>query len=139
MSSLAAEREAALLATLLLDRPAALDPVLLLFEFCPLSVELFLHLAVSGVQLFFALLELGLFLLDLLLEDHLHLELHLGQLLLVQRSFLFLLDGWVDLLEHTRILGHTHGGKLVGSVVLVEEVVGVLLQLFHVSSDEHLS
>ena len=59
--------------------------------------------------------------------------------MLVQCALLFLLDRRVDLLEHTRILGDTHLDELVGAVVLVEEVVGVLLEFFHVCANAHLS
>ncbi len=93
----------------------------------------------TSVQLFFALLELGLLLRDLLLEDHLHLGLHLGELLLVQGALLLLLDGRVDLLEDAGILGDTHSDELVRSVVLVEGIVGMLLELLHVGADEHLA
>lgn len=50
-----------------------------------------------------------------------------------------MLDRWVDLLEDTWILGNTHLGELLGPVVLVKRVVGMLLELFHVGADEHLS
>ena len=93
----------------------------------------------SGVEFVFALFELAFFFGDLLLEDHLHLGLHLGELLLVQGALLFLLDGGVDLLENAGVLGNTHEGELVGTVVLVQEVVGVLLELLHVGADEHLA
>lgn len=107
--SLASEGEATLLLGGLVDSgPAALDAVLLLLELLALAVELLLHLAVTGVELLFALLELALLLRHLLLEDHLHLELHLGEFLLVQAALLFLLDGRVDLLEDARVLGNTH-------------------------------
>ena len=124
---------------LLVQRPSALDSRLLLLELESVPIELLLHLAVAGVQLFFALLELGLLLGHLLLEDHLHLGFHLGELLLVQGALLFLLDGGVDLLEDAGVLGDTHGDELVRSVVLVQVVVGVLLELLHVGTDEHLA
>ena len=54
-------------------------------------------------------------------------------------ALLLLLDSWVDLLEDTWILCDTHGGELLGSVVLVQGVVGMLLQLLHVCADEHLA
>ena len=113
--------------------------VLFLLEFCSLALELVLHLTMTGVELLFALLELALLFVHLLLEDHLHFGLHLGQLLLVQSALLFLLHGRVDLLEHAGVLRHTHLNELVGTVVLVQEVVGVLLELFHVGADQHLS
>ncbi|KAI3475748.1 hypothetical protein L1887_62826 [Cichorium endivia] len=137
--ALASEGEAALLLGGRVDGPAALDAGLLLLELLALAVELLLHLAVAGVELLLALLQLALLLRHLLLEDHLHLELHLGQLLLVQRALLLLLDGRVDLLEDAGVLRDAHGGELVGAVVLVQEVVGVLLELLHVRADEHLA
>ena len=93
----------------------------------------------ASVQLLFALLQLALLLGNLLLEDHLHLGFHLGKLLLVQCALLFLLDSWVDLLEYAWILSNTHSGELLGSVVLVESIVRVLLELLHVCSDQHLA
>ncbi|KAI6757469.1 hypothetical protein HG531_003294 [Fusarium graminearum] len=54
-------------------------------------------------------------------------------------ALLLLLDSGVDLLEHAGVLRHTHSKQLVGTVVLVKLVVGVLLELLHVCSDEHLS
>ena len=57
----------------------------------------------------------------------------------MQSALLFLLDGRVDLLEHAWVLSNTHLGELVGAVVLVQEVVGVLLELFHVCADQHLA
>ena len=57
----------------------------------------------------------------------------------MESALLLLLDGGVDLLEYAGVLGHTHGGKLVRTVVLVQVVVGVLLELLHVCPDEHLS
>jgi hypothetical protein len=136
--SLATDREALSLA-LLFDRSARLDATLLLLELVLLLVQLFPHLAMTGVQLLFALLELVFLLLDLLLEDHLHLALHLLQLLLVQRAFLLLLGCRVDLLEDRRILLHAHRLELARTVVLVERVVGVFFELLHVCSDEHLT
>lgn len=132
------ERETLPLA-FLLDRPSALDSRLLLLKLQSLAFQLLLHLSVSGVQLFFALLQLGLLLGHLLLEDHLHLCLHLGELLLVESTLLLLLDSRVDLLENTRVLRDAHLDELVCSVVLVEGVVGVLLEFLHVRSDEHLA
>lgn len=93
----------------------------------------------SGIEFVFALFELAFFFGDLLLEDHLHFGFHLGQLLLVQGALLLLLDGGVDLLEDAGVLGNTHQGELVGPVVLVQEVVGVLLELLHVGADQHLA
>lgn len=92
-----------------------------------------------GIEFVFALFELAFFFRDLLLEDHLHFGFHLGQLLLVQSALLLLLDGRVDLLEDAGVLGNTHQGELVGPVVLVQEVVGVLLELLHVGADQHLA
>lgn len=125
--------------SLLFQRAAALDPGFLLLELHALAFELLLHLAMTGIQLLFTLLQLALLLRNLLLEDHLHLSLHLRELLLVQAALLLLLDGWVDLLEHTWILSNTHSGELLGTIVLVECVVGVLLELLHVSADKHLA
>lgn len=124
---------------LLFQRPAGFDACLLLLELCSLSVELVLHLLVTSVELLFALSQLALLLVDLLLEDHLHLHLHLLELLLVQRALLLLLDRRVDLLEHAGVLLDTHCCELLRAVVLVENVVGVLLELFHMSADKHLS
>lgn len=124
---------------LLLEWPSALDSRLLLLELHPLTIELLLHLAMTGVEFFFALLQFRLLLGNLLLEDHLHLSLHLGKLLLVEGTLLLLLDGGIDLLEDAGVLRHAHGDELVGTVVLVEVVVGVLLELLHVSADKHLS
>lgn len=84
-------------------RATTLDPALLLLEIGTLLVQVFFHLAVTGVQLFLALLELLLLLRDLLLEHHPHLALHLLQLLFVERPLLFLLGGWVDLAEYSRV------------------------------------
>ena len=133
------QREACLLPALLLDGTTALDTRLLLLELRALTIKLFAHFAVARVEFLFGLLELVLFLLHLLLEDHLHLELHLGEFLLVQGALFLLLDGRVDLLEHARVLRHAHCGELVGPVVLVEEVVGVLLEFLHVCADQHLA
>ncbi len=85
------------------------------------------------------MLELALLFLHLLLEDHLHLGLHLGELLLVQSALLLLLDSRVDLLEDAGVLRNTHSNKLVGTVVFIEGVVGMLLELLHVGADEHLA
>lgn len=57
----------------------------------------------------------------------------------MEGTLLLLLDSRVDLLENTGVLRHAHGEQLVGTVVLVELIVGVLLELLHVCSDEHLS
>lgn len=135
---LLAEREALSLA-LLLDRPATFETGLLLVQLHPLPLQLVLHLAVPRVEFVLALFQLALLLGHLLLEDHLHLGLHLGELLLVQGALLLLLDRRVDLLEHAGVLGDTHLGELVGAVVLVEGVVGVLLELLHVGADQHLA
>lgn len=129
----------ALSLSFLFDGSSTFQAGLLLLQLRTLPFQLLLHLAVSGVQFFLALLQLALLLLDLLLEYHLHLCLHLGELLLVQSSLLLLLDCRVDLLEHAWVLGDSHLGKLLGTVVLVENVVGVLLELFHVIADEHLA
>lgn len=123
---------------LLLQRPATLEARLLLFQLLALALELVLHLAMTSVQLLLTLLELGFLLGDLLLEHELHLGLHLGELLVVQGTLLLLLHSRVDLLEHARILRDTHLQQLVGAVVLVENVVGVLLELLHVRADKHL-
>lgn len=93
----------------------------------------------ASVELFFALLELGLLFCDLLLEDHLHLGLHLGELGLVQCTVLCELDGGVDFLEDGVVLDDTHRGELLRSPVFVKDIVGVLPELFHVCPDEHLS
>ena len=93
----------------------------------------------TGVQLLFALSKLALLLRHLLLEHHLHLHLHLLELGLVQRALLLLLDSRVDLLEHAGVLLDAHLCKFLGTVVLVQSIVGVLLELFHVRADEHLS
>lgn len=45
----------------------------------------------------------------------------------------------LDLLEYTVILGDTHGEKFLGTVILVQDVVGVFPQLLHVRANEHLS
>ena len=124
--------------SLLFQRTSALDSRLLLLKLHALAFEL-LHLAMAGVQLLFTLLQLALLFGNLLLEDHLHLSLHLGKLLLVQAALLLLFDSWVDLLEHTWILSNTHSSELLGTVVLVESVVGVLLELLHVCADKHLA
>lgn len=57
----------------------------------------------------------------------------------MQLSFLGLLDSRVGLLEYALVLGNTHRFELLRSVILVQDVVGVFAQLFHVRSDEHLS
>jgi hypothetical protein len=132
------EREALSLA-LLFDRSALLDTRLLLLQFGSLTLKLIFHLPMTSKELFLALLQLALFLLDLLLEDHLHLGLHLRELLLVQGPLFFLLDGRVHLLKDAGILRNTHLDELVGTIVLVERIVSVLLEFFHVRSDEHLS
>ena len=92
----------------------------------------------SSVELLFTLLKLALLLRHLLLEDHLHLALHLGQLLFMEGALFLLLDRRVDLLEDAGILLNTHLRQLVGSVILVQRVVRVLLELLHVRADEHL-
>lgn len=125
--------------SLLFQRTSALDPRLLLLKLHALALKLLLHLAMAGVQLLFTLLQLALLLSNLLLEDHLHLSLHLGKLLFVQAALLLLFDSWVDLLEHTWILSDTHSGELLGTVILVESVVGVLFELLHVCADKHLA
>ena len=133
-----AERELVPLA-LLFQRSSALDAGFLLLEFASLSLELFFHLPMPGVQLFLALLEFALLLGNLLLEDHLHFALHLLQLLFVQSALLLLLDSRVDLLEHARVLSNTHLRELVRAVILVKRIVCMFLELFHVCSDKHLS
>lgn len=125
--------------SLLFQRAPALDSRLLLLELHALAFELLLHFAMTGVQLLFTLLQLALLFGNLLLEDHLHLSLHLGKFLLVQAALLLLLDSRVDLLKHTWILSNTHTGELLGTVVLVESIVGVLLKLLHVGADKHLA
>lgn len=45
----------------------------------------------------------------------------------------------LDLLEDRRVLGDTHAEKLLGSPVLVENIVGVLAEFFHVGADKHLT
>ena len=132
------ERESLSL-SLFFDRPATFEAGFLFLQLLALTLELILHLAMSSVQLVFALFQLALLLCHLLLEDHLHLRLHLGELLLVEGALLLLLDRRVDLLEHAGVLGHAHLGKLVGAVVLVQHVVGVLLELLHVGADQHLA
>lgn len=62
---------------LFFDWASALEAVLLFFQLLALPVELILHLAMSGVEFVFALLELAFLLGNLLLEDHLHLGFHL--------------------------------------------------------------
>lgn len=124
---------------LVFNGSALLEPLLLLFQVQPLLVELVFHLAMTGKQLLFTLLELALLLGNLLLENHLHLILHLLELLLVQSALLLLLHGRVDLDEDGGILCDTHLGELLGTVVLVQSVVGVFLELFHVCADQHLS
>lgn len=47
--------------------------------------------------------------------------------------------GLLDLLEDGGILSNTHTQKLFCSPVLIENVVGVFSQLFHVGANEHLS
>lgn len=132
------ERESLPLA-FFLDWSSAFDSGLLLLQFEPLALQLFLHLSVSCVKLFLTLLQFRLLFCHLLLEDHLHFGLHLGKLLLVERTLFLLLHCRVDLLEDAGVLGDTHLNELVCSVVLVEVVVGVLLELFHVCANEHLS
>jgi len=93
----------------------------------------------SGVQFVFALFQLTFLFCHLLLEDHLHFGFHLGKLLLVESPLLLLLDGRVDLFEDAWVLGNTHLGQLLRAVVLIEAVVSVLLELFHVGTDQHLA
>lgn len=57
----------------------------------------------------------------------------------MESALFLLLDCGVDLLEHAWVLGNTHQGQLLGAVVLVQRVVGVLLELFHVGTDQHLA
>ena len=45
----------------------------------------------------------------------------------------------LDLFEYRRVLSNTHAKKLLRSPVLVEEVVGILPELFHVCTNEHLA
>lgn len=70
------------------QRSAALDPSLLILKLGTLLLKGILHFLVARVKLLFRLLELGLLLLHLLLEDHLHLGFHLRELSLVQDSLL---------------------------------------------------
>ena len=37
------------------------------------------------------------------------------------------------------ILGDAHSQQLLATVVLVKDVIGMLSELFHISSDEHLA
>jgi hypothetical protein len=73
--------------------PTALDSPLLIFQVQSLLLERVFHLPVPGIELFFGLLELGLLLGDLLLEHHLHLCFHLGQLGLVESAVFGELNG----------------------------------------------
>ena len=57
----------------------------------------------------------------------------------MQAALLFLLDGWVDFFEDTWGLGNAHLGELLGAIVLVEDIVGVLFEFFHVCADKHLA
>ncbi len=113
MLRLTSQREFARLPPLLLDRSSTFDPPFLLLKLISLLVKLFLHLRVSGVQLLLALFELVLLFLHLLLEDHLHLRLHLRKLLLVQTPLLFLFDRRVNFLENARILSDAHLSQFV--------------------------
>ena len=45
----------------------------------------------------------------------------------------------LDLFEYRRVLSNTHAKKLLRSPVLVEEVVGILPELFHLCTNEHLA
>jgi hypothetical protein len=116
----------------------------------------FLHLLVASIELLFGQLELGFLLLHFLLEDHLHLGLHLGQLHLVRRSLFchlgrravsnkvkkvlgFLTGCSLDLLEDGRVLSDAHAEQLSRSVALVEDVLGVLLEFLHMRANQHLA
>ena len=70
------------------QRAAALNPPLLVLEVEALLLQRLLHLAMASVELLFGLLELGLLLLHLLLEDQLHLRFHLRELSFVHDALL---------------------------------------------------
>ena len=118
---------------------ALLDPPLLLLQIETLLLESILHLLVLGVELGLGLCQLGLLLLDLELEDVLHVLLHLDELGLVESALFLQLGQGVDLLEHRVVLLEAHGEQLFCAVVLVVNVVGELLELFHVCADQHLA
>lgn len=92
-----------------------------------------------GIELGLGLCQLGLLLLDLLLEDVLHVLLHLHKLGLVQGTLLLQLGEGIDLSEDGVILLVTHGNQLLRTVVLVVDVVGELAELLHMSADQHLT
>jgi len=140
------------------QRPTTLEPSLLILKLSSLFLKRILHLLVTRVQLLFRLLKLGLLFLNLLLENHLHLGLHLSELSLVQDAFFLepgcraeiegndvssmLLgeeDGLLDLLEDRGVLSNTHAQELLGSPVLIENIVGVLAKFLHIGADEHLA
>lgn len=68
--------------------PPTLDASLPFLQLQSLPVQSILHFLVTRIQLLFGYLELALFFLYLLLENHFHLCLHLGKLCFVQLALL---------------------------------------------------
>jgi len=93
----------------------------------------------TGVQFLLRLLQLGLFLGDLLLEDHLHFCLHLCKLGFMHDTLFVVPNCRVDLLEDGGVLDNAHAQEFLRSPVLIENVIGVLPKLLHVGADEHLA
>ena len=93
----------------------------------------------TSIQFFFRLFQLGLFLSDLLLEDHLHFCLHLGKLSLVHDALFMVSNSGVDFLEDCGVLNNAHAQELLRSPILVKDIISVLPELLHVGTDEHLA
>ena len=104
-----------------------------------LLLERILHLFVLRIQFRLGLRQLGLLLLDLLLEDMLHVLLHLHELGLMQCTLLLQLGQRIDLSKDSVILLVAHAEQLLGTVVLVVDVVCELTELLHVGPDQHLA
>jgi hypothetical protein len=45
----------------------------------------------------------------------------------------------LDLLEHGRVLGHTHAEQFLCSPIFIEDIVRVFSQLLHICANKHLS
>ena len=45
----------------------------------------------------------------------------------------------LDFFENRRILCYTHAEQLVGPITFVQSIVGMLLEFFHMCTNEHLA
>lgn len=135
---------------LLQDSLLSLPVGLLVLEHSPLLLQLFvlslqvpLHLLVASLQLGLRVLQLLLLLLDLHLKHLLHLRLHLLHLHHVFAAFLLHLSQRT-LGELSFSLGGVDsvagdGRQLLTAVILIVDVVGDVLQILHVGSDQHVA